>query len=54
MNNYTQITQEERAVIADLWIRGKSYYYIANWLKRKYDTIKDEIERNGEMNRFRL
>jgi len=52
MNNYTQITQEERAVIADLWIRGKSYYYIANWLKRKYDTIKDEIERNGEMNRF--
>ncbi len=52
MGNYTQITRDERAIIADLWKRGKSYYYIANWLKRKYDTIRDEIERNGEVNRF--
>lgn len=52
MKNYTQITRDERAVISDLWIRGKSYYYIANWLKRKYDTIKEEIERNGEINKF--
>ena len=52
MSNYTQITQEERVIIADLWRRNKSYYYIAKWLKRKYDTIKDEIERNGEVNQF--
>ncbi|MBU1246494.1 helix-turn-helix domain-containing protein, partial [Patescibacteria group bacterium] len=52
MNNYTQISQEERAIIADLWRRGKSYYYIAKWLKRKYDTIKNEVERNGEINKF--
>jgi len=52
MNNYTQITRDERAVISDLWIKGKSYYYIAKWLGRKYDTIRDEIERNGEINQF--
>jgi len=52
MNNYTQITRDERAIISDLWIKGKSYYYIANWMNRKYDTIRNEIERNGERNRF--
>ncbi len=52
MNNYKQITRDERAIISDLWIKGKSYYFIANWMNRKYDTIKDEIERNGEINRF--
>ena len=52
MNNYTQISQEERAIIADLWRRDKTYYFIAKWLKRKYDTIKDEVERNGEINKF--
>lgn len=52
MNNYTQITLDERVIIADLWRRGKSYYYIAKWLKRKYETIRDEIERNGDMNKF--
>lgn len=52
MNNYTQITNEERVSIADLLRRNKSYYYIAKWLKRKYDTIRNEIERNGELNQF--
>lgn len=52
MQNYTQITRDERVIIADLWKRDKSYYYIANWLKRKYDTIRNEIERNGEINQF--
>ncbi|MFH1188918.1 MAG: IS30 family transposase [bacterium] len=52
MNNYTQITRDERAIISDLWIKGKSYYYIANWLGRKYDTIRNEIERNGRINQF--
>ena len=52
MNNYTQISSDERVIIADLWRRKKSYYFIAKWLKRKYDTIKDEIERNGEYDQF--
>lgn len=52
MAHYTQISTEERAIIADLWRRKKSYYYIATWLNRKYDTIKDEIERNGEINKL--
>jgi len=52
MANYTQISSDERVIIADLWRRNKSYYYIAKWLSRKYDTIRDEIERNGEVNRF--
>lgn len=52
MKNYTQITRDERAIISDLWIKKKSYYFIAKWLNRKYDTIRDEIERNGEMNKF--
>lgn len=52
MANYTQISRDERAIIADLWRRGKSYYYIAKWLSRKYDTIVSEIERNGEVNKF--
>jgi IS30 family transposase len=47
MSNYTQITYEERVVIADLWRKHKSYYFISKWLDRKYDTIKNEIERNG-------
>ena len=45
MNNYTQITRDERVIIADLWKRRKTYYYIAKWMNRKYDTIKDEIVR---------
>ncbi len=52
MNNYKQITRDERAIISDLWIKGKSYYYIANWMSRKYETIRNEIERNGEVNQF--
>lgn len=52
MPNYTQITRDERAVIADLWRKGKTYYFIAKWLKRKYDTTRDEIERNGEIDKF--
>ena len=52
MNNYTQITRDERVIIADLWKRRKTYYYIAKWMNRKYDTIKDKIERNGEVNKF--
>lgn len=52
MSNYTQITHDERVIIADLWRRGKTYYYIAKWLKRKYDTIRDEIEKNGEIDKF--
>ena len=52
MNKYTQLKHEERVIIADLYRRRKSYYAISKWLKRKYDTIRDEIERNGEINRF--
>jgi len=52
MKNYTQISYEERVIIADLWRRKKSYYYIAKWLKRKYDTIKNEIERNGHYDQY--
>ena len=52
MANYTQLNQDERVIIADLWRRNKSYYYIAKWLSRKYDTIVSEIERNGEVDRF--
>ncbi len=52
INRYKQITQEERVIIADLWRKNKSYYHIAKWLNRKYDTIKNEIERNGEYNSF--
>jgi IS30 family transposase len=47
MSNYTQITYDERVLIADLWRKHKSYYFISKWLERKYDTIKNEIERNG-------
>ena len=35
MSNYTQITYEERVIIADLWRKHKSYYYIAKWLERQ-------------------
>jgi IS30 family transposase len=48
MIKYTQLSYEERVIIADLWRKKKSYYAIAKWLNRKYDTIKNEIERNGE------
>ncbi len=50
MNNYTQISYEERVIIADLLRKNKSYYYIAKWLNRKYDTIKKEVERNSVEN----
>jgi len=52
MSNYTQITYEERVVIADLWRKNKSYYFISKWLGRKYDTIRNEIERNGISNEY--
>ena len=52
MSNYTQITYEERVIIADLWRKNKSYYFISKWLERKYDTIKNEIERNGISNKY--
>lgn len=52
MSKYTQITYEEQVVIADLWRKNKTYYFIAKWLERKYDTIKDEIERNGIINEY--
>ncbi len=52
MNHYTQINYEERVIIADLWRNKKTYYYIAKWLKRKYDTIKNEIERNGCLDNY--
>jgi len=52
MSKYTQISYEERVVIADLWRKNKSYYFISKWLERKYDTIKNEIERNGISNEY--
>ena len=52
MSKYTQITYEERVVIADLWRKHKTYYFISKWLERKYDTIKNEIERNGISNEY--
>jgi len=51
-NRYKQINQEERVLIAELWRRNKSYYYIAKFLNRKYDTVRNEIERNGKYNKF--
>ena len=51
-SKYSQLTQEERTIIADSWRRNKSYYHIAKWLNRKYDTIKNEIERNGKYDSF--
>ena len=47
MNHYTQINYDERVIIAELLRKKKSYYAIAKWLGRKYDTIKNEIERNS-------
>lgn len=52
MTNYTQISREERVIIADLWRRGKTFNHIAKWLNRKHDTIRLEIERNGEINKY--
>jgi IS30 family transposase len=49
MKKYTQLCYEERVLLAELLRKGKSNYYIANWLKRKYDTITNEIQRNGTL-----
>jgi transposase, IS30 family len=54
MTKYTQINYEERIIIADLYKRNSSYYYIAKWLNRKYDTIKEEVERNGRYNKYKV
>jgi len=51
-NKYHQLTQEERTIIAFLWRSGKSKNYIARELKRSWDTIDKELERNGEYNQF--
>lgn len=51
-NKYNQLTQDERAVIAHLWRNGKSKNYIARDLKRSWDTIDKEMERNGEYDSF--
>ncbi len=40
MSNYTQITYEERVVIADLWCKHKSYYFISKWLDRQGELSK--------------
>ena len=51
-NKYKQLNQEERVIIAFLWRSGKSKNYIAKELKRSWDTIDKEIERNGEINKY--
>ncbi|HEC93837.1 MAG TPA: helix-turn-helix domain-containing protein [Candidatus Kaiserbacteria bacterium] len=53
MVHYTHISYEERMLIAQLLRKGKTPYYIARWLQRKYDTIRGEIERNSTTNRWR-
>lgn len=52
MSNYTQINNNERVIIAYLWKNKKSKNYIARELKRSWDTIDKELERNGEYNQF--
>lgn len=52
MKKYTQITQEERCVIAHLWRGGKSIDYVAKELKRGWETVKNEIYENGRKDRF--
>lgn len=52
MKKYTQISREERCVIAHLWRSGKSVDRIAKELKRGWATVKNEIQNNGKRNRF--
>ena len=52
MKKYTQITQEERCVIAHLWRGKKSVDYIAKELKRGWETVRNEIYENGSENKF--
>jgi transposase, IS30 family len=52
MKKYTQITHEERCVIAHLWRSGKSVDHIAKQLKRGWETVKNEIHKNGRMDKF--
>lgn len=52
MKKYTQITQEERCVIAHLWRNHKSVDYIAKELKRGWETVKNEIYENGSKDKF--
>lgn len=48
MTNYTQISSEERAVIAHLWRNKKSINHIAGELKRSWNTIEYELRENGK------
>ena len=50
MKQYTQLSYDERVVIAYLIRQRKSYYAIAKQLGRTYETIKHEVERNGHIN----
>ena len=52
MNKYTQITQEERCVIAHMWRHNKSINRISKELKRGWDTIRNEIYNNGKKDQF--
>jgi IS30 family transposase len=53
MKKYTQISREERCVIAHLWRNNKSIDHIAKQLKRGWETVKNEINNNGKKNKFR-
>jgi IS30 family transposase len=52
MKKYTQITREERCVIAHLWRNNKTVDHIARQLKRGWETVRNEINNNGKKNRF--
>ena len=52
MKKYTQITQDERCVIAHCLRANKSIDYIAKELKRGWETVKNEIYENGSKDRF--
>jgi transposase, IS30 family len=52
MKKYTQITREERGVIAHLWRNNKSVGFIARDLKRGWETINNELHNNGKKNKF--
>jgi transposase, IS30 family len=52
MGKYTQITHEERCVIAHSWRSGKSIDHIAKELKRGWETVKNEVHNNGRKNKF--
>lgn len=52
MRKYIQITHEERVIIAHLWRQNKSTDHIAKDLKRGWETIKNELQRNGKKDKF--